>query len=149
MCRQCAAFELCRGGCRANAHANRLAVDPLACGPCYAKPKVAPIRHALWGASFAKAAFSRHLEPFGYVLINRSRILKVAPEAEPLLDMLERGDSTLTQICATFGQPALNLVGYLYDNRLVVLNGNGTTGASGDLALAGCGAGPRHAGGAG
>jgi hypothetical protein len=82
-------------------------------------------------------------------LINRSRILKVAPEAGPLLDMLERGDNTLTQICATFGQPALNLVGYLYDNRLVVLNRNGTMGAYRDLALAGCGTGPWHADGAG
>ncbi len=128
MCRQCAAFELCRGGCRANAHANHLAADPLACGPSRAKPRAAPIRHALWGDSFARAAFSRHAEPFGYVLINRSRILKLAPEARPLLDALERGDSTLAQVRDLFGQPALNLVGYLYDNRLVVLSGNGAAG---------------------
>jgi radical SAM protein with 4Fe4S-binding SPASM domain len=149
MCQRCAAFELCRGGCRANAHANRLAADPLACGPCQSKPRVAPIRHALWGESCARAAFSRHAEPFGYVLINRSRILKVAPEARPLLDALERGDSTLTQICATFGQPALNLVGYLYDNRMIVLNGNGAAGAHQGWAFAGSLTSEYHAGGVG
>jgi radical SAM protein with 4Fe4S-binding SPASM domain len=122
MCQQCAAFELCKGGCRANARANGLDTDPLACGPCKTMPEPpAPIRHALCGESFPNVDFSFHKESFGYVLVNRSRILKVTDEARPLVDVLQRGDRTLAEIRAMFGQAALNFIGFLYDNRMVGL----------------------------
>jgi radical SAM protein with 4Fe4S-binding SPASM domain len=122
MCQQCAAFELCKGGCRANAQANGLAMDPLACGPCRTMPKLpAPIQHSLCGESFPKADFSLHKEGFGYVLINHSRIYKVTDEASPLICVLQRGDRTLAEIRALLGQAALNFIGLLYDSRMIEL----------------------------
>jgi radical SAM protein with 4Fe4S-binding SPASM domain len=122
MCQRCAAFEICRGGCRANARANGQATDPLACGPCQTLPQpLAPIRHALCEAAFPKANFSLHKESFGYVLVNRSRILKVTDGAMPLIDVLQQRNRTLTEIRALFGQAALNFVGILYDSRMVEL----------------------------
>lgn len=122
MCQRCVAFDLCKGGCRANARANGSATDPLACGPCQTMPKPpAPVQHLLWGKSFPKANFSLHQESFGYVLVNRSRIFKVTDEATSLMDVLRRGDSTLAEIRVLFGQAALNFVGLLYDNRMLEL----------------------------
>ena len=61
MCRQCEAFDLCKGGCRANAQANGLTADPLACGPYHRMPELPPpVWHALPGESFPRAGFSVH-----------------------------------------------------------------------------------------
>jgi radical SAM protein with 4Fe4S-binding SPASM domain len=122
MCQQCLAFELCKGGCRAHAEANGLLADPLACSPYQTIPKPpASIQHSLYGASFPQANFSLHRESFGYVLINRSRIIKVKDEARPLIDVLWHGDRTLAEIRTLFGQAALNFIGVLYDSRMVEL----------------------------
>ena len=123
MCRQCVAFDFCRGGCRAHAEANGLATDPLACGPCRAMPESpSPIQHSLHGESFPRADFSLHRESFGYVLINRSQIFKVTHEAKPLVDVLLDGSMTLSTISNLFGQEALNFIGLLYDRRMVELD---------------------------
>jgi radical SAM protein with 4Fe4S-binding SPASM domain len=121
MCRQCAAFDLCRGGCRANAAANGLATDPLACRPYQAVPGVSTVRHSLPGESFPRARFSLREESFGYVLINRSQILKLSSEAMPFINALVDGNMTLSQIGDCFGHEVLNLVGLLYDRRMVEL----------------------------
>jgi len=75
----------------------------------------------LYGDAFPEVRFSLHQESFGYILINRSQILKVARAARPLIDALEQGDRTLTEIDASFGQATLNFVGLLYDNRMIEL----------------------------
>jgi radical SAM protein with 4Fe4S-binding SPASM domain len=122
MCQQCAAFDLCRGGCRANAMTNGLAADPLARGPCRTTPKLPkPLKHLLYDEAVPKADFSLHKESFGYVLANRSRIFKVADEAKPILDALQQRSKTLAEIRALFGPAALNFIGVLYDNRMVEL----------------------------
>ena len=122
MCRKCAAFDLCKGGCRANAAANGLSTDPLACRPYQAVPEdFPPIQHSLPGGSFPRARFSLREEGFGCVLINRSQILKVSSEAMPFVNVLVHGDMTLSEIGDCFGHEALNLVGLLYDRRMVEL----------------------------
>jgi radical SAM protein with 4Fe4S-binding SPASM domain len=128
MCRACAAFDSCRGGCRATASANGLSVDPLACGPYRVPPPWPPIHHALPADSYPISDFALHAEAFGYVLINRSHILKMSAAAAPLLDVLQEGTRTLAEIAATFGQPSLNLIGLLYDARMVELRRLGEQG---------------------
>ena len=123
ICRQCVAFDLCKGGCRANAQANGLSTDPLACGPYRIMPKLPPpIQHSLRSESFPRACFSLHEESFGYVLINRSQILKVTHDAKPLIDAVIDGRLTLSKITDLFGQDALNFTGLLYDRRMIELS---------------------------
>jgi len=122
MCKQCAAFELCKGGCRANATANGLTVDPLAVAPYSTVPQLSqPVRHRLYHDSYPRTCFSLHEEHFGYVLINRSQILKVTQDAKPLIDTLTSRSMPLSKIATTFGQEGLNFVGLLYDRRMVEL----------------------------
>jgi radical SAM protein with 4Fe4S-binding SPASM domain len=122
MCLACGAFELCRAGCRANAAANGLAADPLACGPLRDMPEWStPIRLSLKGDFLPQAHFASRREDFGFVLINRSQILKVSHEADPLIQALMGGETTLSGIRDRFGQAALNFVGLLYDRRMVEL----------------------------
>ena len=121
ICHACAAFESCRGGCRATAMANRLDADPLACRTCRTPPSWPIIHHALPASSIPIADFAIHPESFGYVLINRSQILKVSKAADRLLDVLQDGSRSLVEIGATFGRPSLNLIGLLYEARMVEL----------------------------
>jgi len=122
MCRQCAAFALCKGGCRANAWANGQSTDPLACRPYAAMPKLPlPVRHLLYSEASPRASFSVHAESFGYVLINRSQIIKVAHGAKPLIDTVVEGNATLSKIADVFGQEALDFIGLLYDRHMVEL----------------------------
>jgi len=122
MCGECVAFDLCRGGCRANAQANGRTVDPSARGPYRAMPELPPpIQHLLHGASVPRPRFSLHSEHFGYVLINRSQILKITHDAKPLIDTLMSGNTSLSKIADRFGQEALNFIGLLYDRRMIEL----------------------------
>jgi radical SAM protein with 4Fe4S-binding SPASM domain len=123
MCRQCTALDRCGGGCKANAQANGLTVDPLACGPSAIDARTPDaLQHSLPAGAFPRAEFSLREESFGYVLINRTHILKVAPTAKPFLEVLLRGDRTLAEIDAAFGHKVLNLVGLLYDSRMLELS---------------------------
>jgi len=122
MCQHCAVFDLCKGGCRAHARANGLEMDPLACGPLRTVPKPSTITQHMLCENFSpRVNFALHEERFGYVLINRSQIIKVTDEAKPLIDVLQRGDSTLEEIHTRFGQEILNFVGVLFDNRMIEL----------------------------
>jgi radical SAM protein with 4Fe4S-binding SPASM domain len=127
MCTRCVAFDLCRGGCRANAQANGQSADPAACGPYHVRPKLPPpIRHSLDRKSLPRACFSVHQESFGYVLITRSQILKVTHDAKPLIDALMDGTMTLSRITNLFGQTALNFIGLLYDRHMLELTSGET-----------------------
>jgi hypothetical protein len=80
-----------------------------------------PIQHSLPSASLPRSCFSLHNERFGYVLINRSQIIKVKHDAKPLIDTLMTGDTPLSRIADLFGQKALNFIGLLYDRRMIEL----------------------------
>lgn len=121
LCKTCQMFDYCRGGCRANAQANRSEMDPLASTPFSAPVLPSPLAHVLYAESHPRAAFSLRQESFGYVLINRSQIFKVTSQARPLIDTLLQGQATLAEIQSRFGQAALNFIGLLYDRRLVEL----------------------------
>ncbi len=122
MCAECAAYEWCRAGCRANAYANHADVDPAA-RHAFRKPPPFPstVRHSLPAASRPVARFSVRPEAFGFVLINRSQIIKLGHQARPLIDSLQEGDTSVAEIADRFGREALNLVGVLYDRRMVTL----------------------------
>jgi len=127
LCKQCAALDLCGAGCRAHAIANRVTADPLACNAYDAQPAPSdPIRHSLYSKSFLRTHFSLRQESFGYVLINRSQILKVTAEAKPVIDVLIDGNATLSEIASLFGQEVLNFVGLLYDRHMIELVPEGT-----------------------
>lgn len=120
-CQRCAAYAVCRGGCRAHAQANHADTDPLA-GQGFTQPPAQPRpQHRLLASAIPKAAFAVRAESFGYVLICRSQIVKIGAEAKPLVETLVRGETPLRDIGQTFGPAALNFVGGLYDRRMIEL----------------------------
>jgi len=126
MCKQCVAFEFCKGGCKAHARANNLEKDPLACGPYkeLSLPPSTAITHYLYRQAVPKFNCSIRKETFGYLLINRSQILKVSDAAEPLLTILQNANKTLYEIDTRFGQKALNFIGALYDRHMIEISTN-------------------------
>lgn len=118
MCRSCSAISQCRGGCRAVALIQGLDVDPLTRGPLPVQERplqelvlhenARPLRH-----------FRQRAEPFGYALIDKTRILPVTSQAEPVLNALD-GVLTLREIQELFGSEALDFVGSLHQMGLVV-----------------------------
>lgn len=120
-CRTCQMLDYCRGGCRANAQANQSEMDPLACTPFTEQAPLPPIQHRLYAEARPRIHFTVREESFGFVLINRSQIFKIAHEGRPLLETLQRERITLAEIENRFGQAALNFIGLLYDRRLVEL----------------------------
>ncbi len=122
VCRDCAVFDLCRGGCQAHANANGLTQDPLIRTPLNIFPSFSDFKHhSLHRDAYPQIHFSMREEQFGYVLINRSQIFKVSHAAKPLLDVLVNSDLSLAQIHEQYGQPALNFIGILYDRRMLEL----------------------------
>ncbi|HNT25428.1 MAG TPA: radical SAM protein [Anaerolineales bacterium] len=118
-CQSCQMYEYCRGGCRANAQANQVEVDPLACTPFETADPLPTIEHVLYAGARPRASFALRQEHFGYLLINRSQIFKVTAAALPLLNILQAGETTLADIERQFGKAAINFIGVLYDRRLV------------------------------
>jgi radical SAM protein with 4Fe4S-binding SPASM domain len=120
-CQACQMYSFCNGGCRANALANQVEVDPLICQPFLQPMQTPALEHTLFAGAIPKVRFALRQETFGYVLINRSQILKVGYSARPFLEALQSGCYSLAEIGANFGQEALNFIGLLYDRRLLEL----------------------------
>jgi hypothetical protein len=64
--------------------------------------------------------FARHPQPFGSLLTAGNRLFPVSRPLEAALDLLD-GRTTLQQIEATCGPPALALVAGLYQQGMVEL----------------------------
>lgn len=125
VCYQCAEFDRCRGGCKAMALKLDKKRDPLMRQPLGEPMKGlerdAPRKLTLYEKSSPRQNFVMRQEDFGFLLVNRSRVLPVNSAAKSLLDMLD-GTHSLHTIKQRFGQEGLNFVGRLYLKGLVQLN---------------------------
>jgi radical SAM protein with 4Fe4S-binding SPASM domain len=119
-CLGCSAFSQCRGGCRATAYHQRQAQDPLIDSPLNSPstPSTQPLKLSRHARPIPNYKL-RH-ENFGLYLINRNRHISVSTLALPILEMLN-GQTTLEEITTQLGQTALDFVGTLILNGLVVL----------------------------
>jgi radical SAM protein with 4Fe4S-binding SPASM domain len=118
-CYQCAEFDGCRGGCKAMALQLDKGRDPLMRRPLVKKLKRdVPRKLALYEKAAPLKNFVMRQEDFGFMLVNRSRVLPVDFAAEPLLDSLD-GTHSLRAIEQQFGQEGLSFVGLLYREGLV------------------------------
>jgi len=120
-CATCAEFARCRGACKAMAYHMRQARDPLMQEPLAASlPARQPLSMQLYRNARPQQNFTLRREEYGYLLANRNQLVPVKLEAKPVLDAMD-GSSTLQEIQATYGQPALTLVAYLFNKGLVRL----------------------------
>jgi len=122
-CYQCAEFDGCRGGCKAMALQLDRRRDPLMRRPLVQKLKRdVPRKLTLYEKAVPSKNFKMRQEDFGFLLVNRSRILPVALTAGPLLASLD-GTHSLRAIEQQFGQEGLNFVGLMYREGLVRFDG--------------------------
>jgi hypothetical protein len=80
----------------------------------------APRKLQLYAEAMPRKDFVVRQEEFGFLLVNRSRVLAVDRAAESLLDLLD-GAHSLRAIEQQFGQEGLDFVGLLYQAGLVCL----------------------------
>ena len=117
-CESCAAFETCRGGCRAQALALGHERDPLM-GPALRSPRERPrVEWAFYDQARPVARFARHTEEFGTLLISGNQLFVVSHDTQGILDTLD-GQTTLQQIQATYGSRGPALVASLYQRGMV------------------------------
>lgn len=118
-CYRCAEFDTCRGGCKAMALQSGRGRDPLMRGPLEQRLQPdAPRKLVLYGEAMPIKDCVIRQEEFGYLLVNRSRVLPVSFGAASLLEALD-GTHSLRAIERRFGQKGLDTVGRLYLEGLV------------------------------
>jgi radical SAM protein with 4Fe4S-binding SPASM domain len=121
ICKSCAEYVRCRGGCKAIACHLQREQDPLIRKPLEQPlPTMTPSRIQLYSGARVEPNFALREEAFGYLLINRNQIIPVRTEAKPVLDALD-GKTTLRQIRDHHGQLGLDFVAYLFNKGLVHL----------------------------
>jgi radical SAM protein with 4Fe4S-binding SPASM domain len=121
ICKTCAEFVRCRGGCKALAYHLHQDRDPLIRGPLQQLLSASHTTQIqLYSGARPEPNFTLREEAFGYLLVNRNQIIPVKTEARPLLDALD-GTTTLRQVQDDFGPSGLALVVYLFNKGLVRL----------------------------
>ncbi len=118
-CQGCSAFAICRGGCKAQAFACGLGIDPLLESPA---SLTMPQRRQRFFYEQARpiGRFERTPQHNGTLLLRGSRLALVQKEAHPLLDMLD-GQTTLQQVEQVHGMAGLGLIAALYEQNLIDL----------------------------
>jgi radical SAM protein with 4Fe4S-binding SPASM domain len=119
-CRSCVELPRCHGGCRAVAMIRGVEKDPLIRGPIHDKAPSPLVELTLYEGAYPVAHFTSRAESFGLALTRDNRVIPVASRAKPILDACD-GSITLCQVHQRFGQEALNLVGFLYQEGLMSL----------------------------
>ena len=120
-CHECGVFSTCHGGCRAVAMELGLEKDPLIGDaiPLHAAPRTpAPLK--LHPDMKPEPRYRLRVEQFGFVLLAGNAVVSLRPDAQPLLAAFN-GKTTLRTLAQDFGQPALSLVGTLYQKGLLAL----------------------------
>jgi radical SAM protein with 4Fe4S-binding SPASM domain len=120
-CYDCLEISKCRGGCRAMALLNHLSHDPLMGRPITEKPEDPDEKMVLYEGMSPVGQFTIRSESFGYILISENRVVPVAFESRPILDLLD-GNHTLKQIKEKYGgdaQQILDFIGHLYQEGMV------------------------------
>lgn len=119
-CQACASFPTCRGGCQAQALSLGLEADPLVGPRSPVGSSSLPAELLLYAQAQAVGRYTRRPEAFGSLLMSGNRLFPVGHEIQDALDMLD-GRSTLQDIEAVHGPPALALVASLYQEGMVEL----------------------------
>ncbi|HFD38658.1 MAG TPA: SPASM domain-containing protein, partial [Anaerolineae bacterium] len=118
-CQGCSAFAICRGGCKAQAFACGLGVDPLLESPV--SPAMPQRRQwVFYEQARPVGRFEQAPQHNGTLLLRGNRLALVQEEAHPLLDKLD-GRATLQQIEQVHGMAGLGLIASLYEQNLVDL----------------------------
>jgi radical SAM protein with 4Fe4S-binding SPASM domain len=117
-CLGCAAFNLCRGGCRATAHQRGAGQDPLLRGAVTQLKTSTPTKLRLYANACPTPNYLLRTDDFGLYLINRNCHIAVSKDAQSILERID-GQTTLAQIQSIFGSMALNFIGSLALHGLV------------------------------
>lgn len=118
-CIVCPAFATCHGGCRAQALLAGCAQDPLIRVPLAEKPPVLAPELLLYADLRPTGKFTRRVEDGSDVLVVKGQIVSVPADCKQLVPQLD-GSLTLGQIERQYGHTAVNWVGALYQERMVV-----------------------------
>ncbi len=116
-CVSCTALADCRGGCRATASQRNLSSDPLMRAPRVQPPNV--IRR-IYADLRPVPRFSVRLESQGALLLRLNQVTAVTSEGLAIAEAMD-GHLTLADLRQWFGQEAVSLAVYLYDQGLVEL----------------------------
>lgn len=115
ICADCAALEVCHGGCRAAWELTGGRADPLAGRgfPCYAFPALPSVERTLppQGRPLLRARLRP--ESFGYVVLGRGTLMPVASEARALLEACD-GHTTFADLEDRFGEEGSDLLFHLH-----------------------------------
>lgn len=116
-CIKCAAFDLCRGGCRATAYHRQLSRDPLVRSPIKVLPTVST-RLSLFRHTCPIPNYTLQEDKSGIRLINNNHRVSISKKALPILQMID-GQTSLVEIQTQFGNVAIDFVGTLMLKGLV------------------------------
>jgi len=117
-CLECASFDDCRGGCRANAIQRGLKEDPLMKGPIHQLEYNEFENVEIYRYACPHSAFKVRRENFGFFLINRGCHLAVKYDALPIIEAID-GNTTMDEIFTKFGQVGIDFIGNLAYEGLV------------------------------
>lgn len=119
-CSHCSVFSKCHGGCRAQAMLLGQEKDDLMGIPIFERAETPPQELVFYEEAHIASRFKLRQEEFGYLLIRDNHVVPVSSRAKEILEVLD-GQTTLRQVRDQFGQEALDFVGSLYNQGLVVL----------------------------
>lgn len=119
-CHRCPAFSVCHGGCKALALEMERTADPLAHvgDPVTLPPVESVILDPAWRP---RTEFKIRTEFWGLVLMYGNQLLPVRHEARPLLNALN-GERSIADLRSDFGEPALSLIGALYQRSMITFS---------------------------
>ena len=110
-CISCAAFELCKGGCRATSYHRELTRDPLMRSPIQVlDPIYVPLNLSRHACPIPN--YTMYEQECDIRLVNNNHQIIVAKTALPILHMID-GQTPLAEILSEFGDAAVDFVGTL------------------------------------
>jgi pyrroloquinoline quinone biosynthesis protein E len=118
-CTACPAFATCHGGCRAQALLAGCAQDPLIRAPLAEQPSVPAPELLLYVGLRPTGKFARRADNGTDVLIAKGQVVSVPADYKQLVPQLD-GSLTLGQIERRYGHTAINWVGALHQESMVV-----------------------------
>lgn len=118
-CIDCAALNICRGGCRAVAQKLSLHHDPLYFEALKMPPHKAVVKLGM--LDHPKLSCSVESTDYGFALTRAGRFTTLSHKSRDILQMLD-GKTTVETILDEFGPASLELIGGLLQQQMVELN---------------------------
>ena len=116
-CKDCAAYSVCHGGCRAVQELRPEERDPLHVAPLGAFERPAPT-YELPGQGRPRAELRIRREPFGYTLLGQGRVMPIHSAARQIVEACD-GKATFSELAEQFGPAGLNLLGELWAEGMI------------------------------